>query len=517
MKPNATFLISPDNLYKNRKNNKHEKLQSFEEYIYKKEFQKGTPVWLNVYHLTCLNYFLQLIGLGIYHTTIEIESLEYSFGSCNEDIAGFYINDRGDISKILTLKEKIYMGNTIYNKNNIDRILALESPFWMGRTYDPFLKNCNHFTKYFLKLILFKNIKYPVYINRICRYATVFSSFYPPIKRLYGNLHKRETCGSVSYLTEEINYYLKKNNNNLKIINKDNTYNEDDSINDNSGNIIPFDFNSLKDNEKYLEKYNKDNKDKDIKNNINDNSSSLSEETISRINLYAPKLVRIMNKNPFLFPLNYTSIYQTQIQGNKNIDIKIESIYNFFKILQETNDKLVLIGKINPNINSLFNISNANEIYQLNKFNKNELNKIDENIESCKFLLGILIEDKSFHNKNIKINFDLFIKDNYNIFGKNLKLIDIEIFLSLKILHMSNFISFISKKFENQKNAVEKILLINQNDFYGLFSLSYIRLIESNIPESSELINSLLSKKEISSIPLYDYSLIYMKNIINEV
>ena len=30
------------------------KLKSFEEYISKKEFQKGTPVWLNVYHLTWL-------------------------------------------------------------------------------------------------------------------------------------------------------------------------------------------------------------------------------------------------------------------------------------------------------------------------------------------------------------------------------------------------------------------------------------------------------------------------------
>ena len=107
--------------------NKKEKPKSFESYITKKEFQKGTPVWLNVYHLTCLNYFLQLIGIGIYHSAIEIDSLEYTFGSSIEDIAGFYINKVGEISKILKLKEKIYMGNTIYKKNNIERLLALES------------------------------------------------------------------------------------------------------------------------------------------------------------------------------------------------------------------------------------------------------------------------------------------------------------------------------------------------------------------------------------------------------
>jgi len=54
------------------------------------------------------------------------------------------------------------MGNTIYTGNNIDKLIAFESPFWMGKIYDPFLKNCNHFTKRFLKVILFKNVNYSV-------------------------------------------------------------------------------------------------------------------------------------------------------------------------------------------------------------------------------------------------------------------------------------------------------------------------------------------------------------------
>ena len=135
------------------------------------------------------------------------------------------------------------------------------------------------------------------------------------------------------------------------------------------------------------------------------------------------------------------------------------------------------------------------------------------------FLLKILLKEKTFHDKNIKINFDLFIKDNYHIFDryliKDYNLMNIETFLSLKILHMGNFISFLSKNFERQKDIVEKILLLNQNDYYGLFSLAYIRLIQSNIPESSELINSLLNKKEISVVPFFNYSLNYMKSLIN--
>jgi len=506
------------------KKKKSAKLSSFEEYISKKEFQKGTPVWLNIYHLSFLNYILQFIGLGIYHTGIEINSLEYSFGATEEDVAGFFINNKGETSKILKLKERIYMGNTIYSKNNIERLLALESPYWMGRTYDPFLKNCNNFTKHFLKLILFNNIDYPVYINRICKFAHVFSSFYPPIKRLYGNLYKRDTCGSVSYLADEINYFLKKNRT-LSITHS--MTNIDNEINVKKA---PIDFDNLRCDEKYFSE-----KEKDKKKNNNESSSFhdsalnrsssnlLDEETISRINLYCPKLIRYMNKDPYLFPLNYSSIYETQVQGKNLIDINIESLHNFFKNLQDVNDKLVKVCNINPNINSLFNINNYNnnQISQINKFNISDYNKLAEDIYTCHFRLKIIINDHIFHNKDIKINFNKFIKDNISIFPDYLlidnKLIDVESFLSLKILHMENFINFISKNFERQKNSVENILLINQNDFYGLYSLSYIRLIQSNIPECSELINSMLIRKEIINIPLYSYALIQMKNLIKKL
>ena len=512
-------------IMKETRKRKLNKFKSFEEYISKKEFQKGTPVWLNVYHLTWLNYLLQIIGLGIFHTSIEINSNEYSFGSTDEDVAGFYINKVGQISKELTLKEKIYMGNTIYKKNNIERLLALESPYWMGRTYDPFLKNCNHFTKNFLKIILVGNINYPIYINRICKFAHVFSSFYPPIKRLYGNLYKRDTCGSVSYLAEEINYYLKKSSNS--------SFNNTQSINniDNEINIrrAPIDFENLRSDEKYFSEKEKDKKKVNEENTSapesldKSTSNLLDEETKSRIKLYCPKLIKYMNKNPYLFTLNYSSIYKTQIQGKINIDLNIESIYNFFNILQVANDKLVTICNINPNLNSIFKFNNINNS-QVSPYNKNNISnftKLGEDINACDFLLEILIKEKYFYNKDIKINFDSFIKDNMNLFPENLiindKLIDIESFLSLKILHMKNFINFISYNFERQKDAVEKILLIDQNDFYGLYSLAYIRLIQSNIPECSEIISSMMNRKEISSVPLYFSSLNFMKNLIDSI
>jgi hypothetical protein len=237
----------------------------------------------------------------------------------------------------------------------------------MGRTYDPFLKNCNNFTKYFLKLILFNNIDYPAYVNRICKYAHIFSSFYPPIKRLYGNLHKGETCGSVSYLAEEINYFLKKNN----------SPTNSQSINNIELNLTktPINFENLKNDEKYFGEKEKDKKKNNDLNsidfsNLNKSSSSLlDDEALSRINTYSPQFIRYMNKDPYLLPLDYSSIYKAQVQGKMNIDINLESINNFFKHLQDLNDKMIRICNINPNINSLFNNNNYNYIKYINVIN----------------------------------------------------------------------------------------------------------------------------------------------------
>jgi hypothetical protein len=230
-----------------------------------------------------------------------------------------------------------------------------------------------------------------------------------------------------------------------------------------------------------------------------------------------------MNKDPYLYPLDYSSIYKTQVQGKQQIDINIESLHNFFKNLQDVNDKLVTIFNINPNINSVFKINNfiKNQKCQINEYNISDYNKLNEDIYLCDYKLDIIIKDKIFHNKNIEINYNTFIKDNIHLFPDNLildnKLIDIERFLRLKLLHMKNFVHFVSKNFERQKDSVENILLINQNDFYGLLSLSYIRLIQSNLPECSELINSLSNRKDIMKVPLYSYALNQMENIIKNI
>ena len=144
----------------------------------KKEY--GLRVYLNIYHLTIFNYILQFFGIGFFHTSLEINDIEYSFKLGIGDESGIFINRFKYGIEKKWLKEKIYLGNTPYDINSVNEIFKLYIPFWLGRSYNLFQKNCNNFTKFFAGLLLRNDnvINYPDYVNRITIFAQYFSMFY---------------------------------------------------------------------------------------------------------------------------------------------------------------------------------------------------------------------------------------------------------------------------------------------------------------------------------------------------
>ena len=170
---------------------------TFSKQVINAQITIGFPVYLNVYHLTVANYFIQIFGLGFFHTSLEINKIEYSFGRTIQEDSGIFYNKFGEGSSNLVLKEKIYLGNTIYNDGLIQQLLILNIPYWLGKSYDPFLKNCNHFTMFLAEKLLRTDFvrKYPEYVNRIVEYGIFLSSYYSPIKRLYGRMLCHPTNG----------------------------------------------------------------------------------------------------------------------------------------------------------------------------------------------------------------------------------------------------------------------------------------------------------------------------------
>jgi hypothetical protein len=163
---------------------------TLQEIVLKEEIMKGEPVYLCVYHVSKINYLLQVFGCGIYHSTVHLYDTEYSFGYCeNKRRSGIYpctkqskkFIFKGKLS--LIKEEKILLGYTLIQQEDLFLLIDLIGEFWQTGNYHPFEKNCNHFTYLLIRLLL-KDTNYPSYVNRFVKTFYLFDCIYSKIIRI---------------------------------------------------------------------------------------------------------------------------------------------------------------------------------------------------------------------------------------------------------------------------------------------------------------------------------------------
>ena len=89
----------------------------------------------------------------------------------------------------LRLKESIPVGVTFYSSTEVDDIVEFFGDFWHGNDYDPFLKNCNHFTHTLVAHLCHQeNFYYPRYVNRFTKMGSMFRMWFKPLQELVGDL-----------------------------------------------------------------------------------------------------------------------------------------------------------------------------------------------------------------------------------------------------------------------------------------------------------------------------------------
>jgi hypothetical protein len=109
------------------------------------------PVILNVYKIS-ENSLIEKFGIELYHTAIEYDNTEFAFGYLNKaDVSGVY-----DIKPMSfdqgSYVESITLGN-VKRREFFNKLDIIKNSF-MGNSYNLLTKNCNHFTKDFVKSIL---------------------------------------------------------------------------------------------------------------------------------------------------------------------------------------------------------------------------------------------------------------------------------------------------------------------------------------------------------------------------
>ena len=134
---------------------------------------QSNRVVLNVYDLHENNDLLLPLGLGLFHSGVQINSAEYTFAS-----GGGVFSTEPKYAPGAKFRESIDMGEFKGTSRDMDKILDELRVEFRGTDYNIILRNCNHFAEAFIKKLLNKEI--PGYINRLAFIGSFFSCLIPP-------------------------------------------------------------------------------------------------------------------------------------------------------------------------------------------------------------------------------------------------------------------------------------------------------------------------------------------------
>mmetsp|Transcript_7920 Transcript_7920/g.11231 ORF Transcript_7920/g.11231 Transcript_7920/m.11231 type:complete len:269 (-) Transcript_7920:393-1199(-) len=123
--------------------------------------------YLNIYDLVKYNPYVHCLGLGAYHTGIEINGVEWSYGH-TERGTGVYPCLPGSHPNA-TLRERIDLGDLDLTIHQVAECLERLRPPFAGFRYHLLYMNCNHFTAAFYHELTSRSA--PSYINRLSAVA----------------------------------------------------------------------------------------------------------------------------------------------------------------------------------------------------------------------------------------------------------------------------------------------------------------------------------------------------------
>ncbi|GLT45876.1 hypothetical protein SLA2020_196760 [Shorea laevis] len=140
-------------------------------------FEPGTtPVYLNVYDLTPMNGYFYWAGLGIFHSGIEVNGVEYAFGAHDFPTSGVFEVEPRQCPGF-KFRESILIGTTSLDPVQVRQFMEHHSARYNGNTYHLIVKNCNHFCKDICYKLTGKRI--PKWVNRLAKIGSMCNCILP--------------------------------------------------------------------------------------------------------------------------------------------------------------------------------------------------------------------------------------------------------------------------------------------------------------------------------------------------
>ncbi|KAA8541973.1 hypothetical protein F0562_023125 [Nyssa sinensis] len=124
------------------------------------------PVFLNVYDLTSINSYAYWLGLGVYHSGVQVHGVEYAFGAHEYPTTGIFEGEPKQCDGF-TFRKAILIGWTEMGPTEVRRVMEELAEKYKGNAYNLITKNCNHFCNDACVRLTGNPI--PSWVNRLAR------------------------------------------------------------------------------------------------------------------------------------------------------------------------------------------------------------------------------------------------------------------------------------------------------------------------------------------------------------